>query len=55
MDFDPDDVGGDEVSIIRGRRLLETLADGICDELFDLHRRDPANGRAKPRPSWENG
>ena len=32
MDFDPDYLGGDEVSIVSGCRLLEMLADGTCDE-----------------------
>ena len=55
MNFDPDYVCGDEVSIVGGRRLLEMLADGTCDERFDLHRRDPANGRGKPGLSLANG
>jgi hypothetical protein len=55
MDFDPDYVGGDEVSIVSGCRILEMLADGTCDERFDLHRQDPANGRGQPRLSLANG
>jgi hypothetical protein len=55
MDFDPDYVGGDEVSIIRGRRILEMLADGFCDERFDLGGGSPAHGQGKPRLALEEG
>ncbi len=55
MNIDPDYVGGDEVSIVSGCHLLEMLTDGICDERFDLYRRDPAKGRSKPGSAWRTG
>ncbi len=55
LDFDADDMGADEVAIIRWCGILEMLAHSTSDEGFDLGRRHPAHGSGPLRMSMEQG
>ena len=55
LDFDADDMGADEVAIVSLCGILKMLADGTCDESFDLGRRHPADGSGPLSCPWSRG